>query len=168
MFRFNPKAKYYDANGNSSWVELKPLRLEGQGMAEYPDRKEYKLTSPELTVGFGFKYYFRENKYIGLEVLHRKAYTDYVDDVSTSYIDANLFDKYLAPTQAAMARQLNYRENFVPNNTQTRFSVVGEQRGNPKNNDSFFSSVIRLGWRLTDFNSPAGRAARQLRCPTYY
>jgi len=25
-------------------VELKPLRLEGQGMTEYPDRSEYPLT----------------------------------------------------------------------------------------------------------------------------
>ncbi|HVG17118.1 MAG TPA: hypothetical protein VM935_19250 [Chitinophagaceae bacterium] len=167
MFKFNPKGQYFDPNGTSRWVELAPLHTEGQGFAEYPDREPYKLSSIEMPLGVGFKYYFKENKYIGFEVMHRKSFTDYVDDVSTNYIDANLFDKYLSPNEAAMARQLYNRENFVPGGTQTR-PALDEQRGDPKDNDSYFSSVIRFGWRLTDKNSPDGRAARQMRCPSFY
>lgn len=168
MFKFNPKGEYFDANGNSKWVPLQPLHLEGQGMAEYPDRKNYKLTSMEIPMGFGAKYYLKENMYIGMEVLHRKTFTDYIDDVSTTYIDGNLFDKYLAPADAAMAHQLFFRENFVPNGAQNRLPTNNEQRGNPKENDSFFSTIIRFGWRLNDSNSPNGRAARQMRCPSFY
>jgi len=166
-FKFNPQGKYYAPNGTAKWVDLKPLRTEGQGMAEYPDRKEYSLVSLEVPLGFGFKYYLKDNFYIGLEVLHRKSFSDYVDDVSTNYIDANLFGQYLTPEQAAMALQLNYREGYVPYGPQRR-ATVGEQRGNPKQNDSFFSSILRLGWRLNDWNSPNGRSLRQLRCPAYY
>jgi hypothetical protein len=164
IFKFNPKGEYFDANGKSKWVELAPLRTEGQGF--YEDRKPYKLWSYEMPLGAGFKYYFAENKYVGLELVHRKSFTDYVDDVSTTYIDPNLFDQNLSPDKAAMARQLFNRQNFPA--TQTRIGWGEEQRGDPTDNDSFFSTVIRFGWRLTDNNSPGGRAAKQMRCPSFY
>ncbi|HVE61429.1 MAG TPA: hypothetical protein VNA26_06405 [Chitinophagaceae bacterium] len=167
MMKFKPQGKYYEPAGNAKWVDLQPLRLEGQGFREYPDREEYKLTTMEIPMGFGAKYYVKENMYIGLEVLHRKTFTDYIDDVSTNYIDNNLFGQYLTPEQTAMANQLYYRENFVPGGSQTRPSI-NEQRGDPTEMDSFFSTIFRLGWRLNASNSPNGRAARQLRCPSFY
>ena len=168
-FKFNPKARYYAPNGTATWVDLKPLRLEGQGMAEYPDRKEYKLMSWEIPLGVGFKYYVKDNFFVGLEIMHRKSFTDYVDDVSTNYIDNTLFASYLTQEQAAMANQLYYRENYTPGgSTSSTGPYVNEQRGNPKQNDSFFSTILRMGWRLNDWNSPNGRAARQMRCPMFY
>jgi hypothetical protein len=167
--KFKPQGEYFDQTaGTSKWVDLKPLRLEGQGMSEHPGRKEYSLTSLEIPMGFGAKYYLRENMYVGLEVLHRKTFTDYIDDVSTTYIDNNLFSQYLTVEQAAMANQLYFRENFVPSQPLLTRPDVNEQRGDPKENDSFFSTIIRFGWRLNDSNSPNGRAARQLRCPSFY
>ena len=158
VYHFNPKTQ--DNSGN--WVALQPLHTEGQGFAEYPDRKVYKLTQAEIPMGFGFKYYLKENMFIGLEVLHRKLFTDYVDDVSTNYIDPIYFDKYLSPADAALAKQLNYRGTY---SSVTRPSdVVGAQRGDPKENDAFFSTILRLGWRLREMSG----AERQLRCPLYY
>lgn len=168
VFRFNPKGQYITPNGTSTWVPLQPLMLEGQGMAEYPDRKPYKLTQVSIPMGVGLKYYFSGNKYIGLEVVHRKTFTDYIDDVSTNYIDGNLFNQYLSPADAAVARQLHYRENIGSSLSRPATPDVNEQRGNPKQNDSFFSSMIRLGWQLADKNSAAYRSSRQLRCPTFY
>lgn len=167
MIAFNPKGEYFDANGSSQWVELQPLKLEGQGMSEYPEKKEYKKTSIEIPMGVGFKYYIKENLYVGMEVLHRKTFTDYIDDVSTTYIDPNLFANYLTPEQTAMANQLHNRENFLPGGPQTRM-MPGDQRGDSRQNDAFFSSIIRMGWRLNDNNSPSGRSAKQLRCPSFY
>jgi hypothetical protein len=162
VFHFNPKGKYYAPNGSSQWVALQPLRLEGQGFAEYPDRKPYSLTQLELPMGFGFKYYIKENMFIGLEVLHRQTFTDYVDDVSTTYIENSLFSKYLTPEQTAMANQLYYRKYFVPGQ-QTRVPDE-DQRGDPTQNDAFFSTIIRMGWRLNQMSSEL----RQLRCPAFY
>lgn len=164
-FHFNPQARYYAPNGTVKWVDLQPLRLEGQGMAEYPDRKQYKLTQLEVPMGVGFKYYLKENFYLGLEVLHRKTFTDYVDNVSTTYIDNNLFSKYLSGEQVAMANQLYYRQNFVPGR-QLAGKPTDPQRGNPKQNDAYFSTILRMGWRLDSWNSSL--AARQMRCPSFY
>jgi hypothetical protein len=166
-FRFNPKGEYFAQNGTSRWVPLKPLRTEGQGMKEYPDRKEYSLIQMEIPFGVGFKYFVKENFHIGMEILHRKTFTDYIDDVSTNYIDANLFANYLSPEQAAMANQLHNRQNFVPGGILNR-PATNEQRGNPRQNDSFFSSVFRMGWRLPDQSSWGFRATRQMYCPTYF
>ena len=166
LFHFNPKGEYIASNGDRTWVELKPLRLEGQGMAEYPDRKEYKLTQMHIPMGFGMKYYLKENMFVGLEILHRKTFTDYIDDVSTKYIQPNLFSAYLTPEQATMARQLMYRENLINPTVSRRY--IDQQRGDPTENDAFFSGMIRLGWRLNGANSPNGRAMRQLKCPVYF
>ena len=161
VYHFNPKTQ--DNSGN--WVALRPLHTEGEGFAEYPNRKEYSLTQFEIPMGVGFKFYVKENMYIGLEIIHRKLFTDYVDDVSTTYIDPSLFDKYLTPANAAEAKQLNYRGDFAQFNTDPG-SIVGSQRGDPKQNDAFFSTIIRMGWRLNS-NRDKG-AVHQLHCPKFY
>lgn len=166
VFHFNPKGEYIESNGSKTWVELKPLRLEGQGMAEYPDRSEYSLTQLMIPLGGGFKYYIRENFYVGFEILHRKTFTDYIDDVSKKYIDPRYFDVYLTPDQAAYARQLAYREKLYNPAVSRRY--INTQRGDSKENDAYFSSILRTGWRINGSNSPNGRAKRQLKCPVYY
>ena len=166
FFHFNPKGEYVDPSGKASWVELKPLRLEGQGMAEYPTRKEYPLTQMNIPMGGGLKYYLKENLYVGFEILLRKTFTDYIDDVSTKYIDPRYFDVYLTPTQAAMARQLMYRENIYNPTVSRRY--INTQRGDPKENDAYFSSILRFGWRINGSSSPNGRAKQQLKCPVFY
>ena len=161
VFHFNPKAPYYGPNG-TQWVELRQLRLEGQGMDEYPDRKQYSLTQLEIPMGVGIKYYVKENLYVGLEILHRQTFTDYLDNTSTTYIDPALFDKYLSPVQATQAKQLMYREHFL--NPTINRPIINQQRGDPKDKDAYFSTFIKLGWRLGQWNP----ALRQLRCPVYY
>jgi opacity protein-like surface antigen len=164
-YHFNPKALYTHPDGTQSWVELKPLRLEGQGMAEYAGREEYSLHQTALLMGGGFKYYLKENMYLGFEILHRKTFTDYIDDVSTKYIDPSLFSSYLSPSQASIAQQMMFREHLVTNTTRP---FINQQRGDPTENDAFFSGILRFGWRLNGANSPNGRARRQLKCPIYY
>jgi hypothetical protein len=161
VMKYNPKAKL---DGN--WVALKPLRLEGQGMNEYPDRKEYSLVQKEIPMGFGFKYYVKENMYVGLELMHRQLFTDYIDDVSTGYIDPILFDSYLSPADAVKAKRLYYRGNYQ-NAVSNPGLIQTFQRGDPTDKDAFFSSILRIGWRLNG-NDPNSRARRQMRCPVFY
>ena len=153
LFHFNPQTKYYSPNGTSRWVDLQPLHIEGQGMTEYPDRPNYKLTQMEIPIGGGVKWYVKENMYLGFEVLHRKTFTDYIDDLSKDYIDPNLYDKYLTAENAVVARQVQNRK-LSGGSLSAAPTQVGEQRGNPKRNDSYFSTIIRFGWRLFD-NSTA-------------
>ena len=146
LYHFNPKAQYIAPNGDKTWVELKPLHLEGQGFPEYPDRKEYQLTQMAIVMGGGFKYYIKENMYVGFEIVHRKTFTDYIDDVSTQYINPALFDLHLSPQQAVYAKQLEYREKLL--NPSISRPYISTQRGDPTQNDAYFSGMIRLGWRI--------------------
>ena len=158
MYHFNPEVR--DVDGR--WVKTAPLRLEGQGFPEYPDSKPYKLTQMNVLMGGGIKYYLKESMYIGFEILHRKLFTDYVDDVSHNYyVDPITFDRNLAPDAAVMARQLYYRGTYTFPSTRPYQDFA--ERGDPKQNDAFFSSILRLGWRL---NSNAD--VKRLRCPVFY
>ena len=74
----------------------------------------------EVPMGFGFKYYVKENMYVGLEVLHRQLFTDYIDDVSTSYVDPIVFANYLSPADAAKARRLYYRGTYASARRESR------------------------------------------------
>lgn len=157
VFRFNPQGQFENTDGTKQWVNLKPLRLEGQGMKEFPDRPEYSLTQIEIPLGMGFKWYPSETMFVGFEVVHRTTFTDYIDDVSRDYIDPILYEKYLEPEQTAVAFQM-YNRGYGALSRPT----VGEGRGNSQNNDSFFSSTIRLGWRINTTGIP-----RQAMCPRF-
>ncbi|MDZ4810940.1 MAG: hypothetical protein SGI96_22115 [Bacteroidota bacterium] len=159
MFHFNPQVR--DADG--TWVKTHPLSLEGQGFAAYPDSKPYKLTQKNLLAGIGFKYYFSENFYSGFEILHRKLFTDYVDDVSHDrYIDPINFDQNLSAADALIARRIYYRGTYTFPTTRPYEEYA--QRGDPKQNDAYFSSILRLGWRM----GKSDARSKQLRCPVFY
>jgi hypothetical protein len=133
-FYFNPQA-----NLNGTWYDLKPLRLEGQGFPQYPNRQQYHRVNFNIPMGAGFKYYVSQKHYVGLEGMVRRTFTDYLDDVSTGYIDPALFDAYLSPEKASLSRELYFRDS---RNNPTL------NRGNPNNDDYFFTLSLRFGFVL--------------------
>lgn len=136
FFIFKPQAKL-----NDQWVDLQPLSTEGQGFAEYPDRKPYKLTQLVCPVGVGVKYKVSPLLNVSLECASRILFTDYLDDVSKTYIDPNIYNQYFTGTQLTNALQLNDRQKEI---NPTHSSSMGEQRGNPSKNDSYFTFNIRV------------------------
>ncbi len=84
MFTYSPKAEY-----NGTLYELQPLRTEGQGSKEYPDREAYSLNGMMIPFGLGVKFSLTERICVAAEWGMRKTFTDYLDDVSqTYYLDA--------------------------------------------------------------------------------
>ena len=138
LFRFSPQASY---NGN--WVNLQVLRTEGQGFREYENRKIYRLSQFNFPVGAGIKYESSPSVCLRLEIIYRKLWTDYLDDVSKTYIDPASFDRYFAPSIALLARQLSDRRLNRGSEPRT-----GDIRGNPHNNDAYFSFNLKLGFIL--------------------
>jgi len=169
IFHFNPKGSLADANGNKTWYNLQPLRTEGEGMAEYPDSKPYKLTQLNIPVGGGIKYFFSDRMNFSIEVLYRKTFTDYIDDVSKKYIDAKDYVKYLSAQDATLAAKLSDKTIPIIFPGMTRWPK-GTQRGDMKNADAYFSVLAKVGIRLGPIESSsfAKRAARQTRCPSVY
>ena len=140
LYSFDPQAKL-----NGQWYSLQPLHLEGQGFTEYPDRKNYKLTQLNLIAGFGVKYEINTMLNARLEFVHRFLMTDYLDDVSqVEYIDPSLFYNYLPANQAAIAQQLYNRTNELNPSDITFFNNI--QRGDPKDNDSYFTIQLKVGF----------------------
>ncbi|MEJ7627112.1 MAG: hypothetical protein WKF35_09625 [Ferruginibacter sp.] len=168
IFHFDPQGSITAANGEKTWHKLHPLRTEGQGMSEYPDKKPYNLTQINIPMGAGIKIALTDRIKTSLELLYRKTFTDYIDDVSTTYIDPALFDKYLEPQDALIARKVHDKTFGIITPGINRYAP-GTQRGNSKNMDAYFSTLLKVGIQL----GPGGtaeerRAARQTKCPHFY
>jgi hypothetical protein len=137
-FSFNPQAKL-----NGYWHDLWPLRLEGQGFDEYSDRKPYRLHQWNMPMGAGIRYEIGATLNARFEIVYRLLFTDYLDDVSTTYIDASLFQRYLSVDQAAIARQLHSRMQEL----QPGYQVSdGMQRGDASDHDTYFTMQVKIGW----------------------
>lgn len=87
FFSFNPTAQYADpVTGEQLWTDLQPLHTEGQSLEQFPDRKPYSLAQIAFPFGFGFKIAFSKSITMTMEYGFRKTWTDYIDDVSTTYV----------------------------------------------------------------------------------
>ncbi len=136
-FSFDPRAEL-----NGEWHALHALRLEGQGFEEYPDRKAYKLKQLNLPFGAGIKREISTVLSARLEIVYRKLFTDYLDDVSNAYVDPVYFSKYLSPQQAIIAKQLYSRMEEL----QPAYQVSSDMpRGNRKNKDAYFTIQVKVG-----------------------
>jgi Domain of unknown function (DUF6089) len=136
-FSFNPQAKLLN-----NWIDLQPLHTEGQGFAEYPDKKPYKLQQLNIPVGVGIKYELSPMLNLRAECMYRILTTDYLDDVSTTYIDQNLFTNYLTGNKLTNALKLHDRRYELD---PTSITTEGGGRGNPKNNDAYFTFNFKIG-----------------------
>jgi hypothetical protein len=137
-FVFNPQARL-----DGQWVDLRPLRTEGQGFEEYASRKIYKLKQINFPVGAGVKYKLSPLFNFSAECVYRILNTDYLDDVSTTYIDKNLYPSYFNGTELDQALRLHNRQNEL---NPAHVTNVGDIRGNPNNNDAYFSVNFKIGF----------------------
>ncbi|CAN5134611.1 hypothetical protein BH09BAC2_BH09BAC2_20770 [soil metagenome] len=136
VYSFNPYTK--DSTGEKFY--LQPLSTEGQGFFE--DRKTYKLTQISIPFGAGLKLAFTDRLTMGVEFGFRKTFTDYLDDVSTTYIDQNL----LMQNRGAKAVELAFRGGELK--TGTTYPAGGSQRGSTKKDWYYFTGItaqINLG-----------------------
>ena len=140
FFHFNPQA-----NLNGEWIDLRPLHTEGEGFPEYPASKEYKLSQFNLPVGAGVSFELSPALNLRVEYINRILFTDYLDDVHNKYIDPALFQKYLSGTNLTNALLLNNRgrTDVLPAQTTAH---PGGRRGNPLNNDSYFTLNFKIGY----------------------
>jgi opacity protein-like surface antigen len=155
-YHFNP----YTNDSSGSKVFLRPLSTEGQGLAAYPNRKNYSLTQFAIPFGGGIKLQLSDNLQLAAEVGIRKLFTDYLDDVSNSYVDYAT----LLAAKGPKAVELAYRGDELAG--APGYPAEGAQRGSPKTKDWYYFSGLRLSARL---NNKAGRVAKgrnKLGCPT--
>ncbi|HXB31603.1 MAG TPA: DUF6089 family protein [Puia sp.] len=139
VFHFNPYA--YDTTGQK--VYLRPLSTEGEGLPQYPGQKPYSLTQFAIPFGGGIKFRVSENVVLAYEVGFRKTFTDYIDDVSTIYVDKTILQNAKGPLAVEMAYRANELKGGDPN-----YPPAGTERGGPKYKDMYYYTGIRVSIAL--------------------
>ena len=156
-FRFTPYITFgvgifsYDpyAYLNNEKIFLRPLGTEGQGSSLYPERKQYSSMAISVPFGGGIKYALNERINIGFEVLHRFTNTDYLDDVSKTYVDPAVFP--LNPDGSSSNAYLLSDRSYELGDP---IGIPGRQRGNSKQKDQFVTAMFHVTFNLQSYKCP--------------
>lgn len=162
IFNFSPYT--LDSLANKVW--LVGLSTEGQGLPEYPDRKVYKKTQWNIPLGGGLKYALSDDVHVAFEIGVRKLFTDYLDDVSTTYADRNI----LLTQKGQQAVDYAFRGDELK--PPLAYPADGAMRGNSKRNDYYYYGQFRISFRMPWFdkggsNMGKGYNRRGIGCPSW-
>ena len=145
IFSFDP---YAYLKGEK--VYLRQLGTEGQGSSLYPDRKPYSSMSISIPFGGGIKYAFNDRVNICFEVLHRFTNTDYLDDVSKTYVDPAVFPANPdgSPSNGLLLSDRSYELGEVARQ-------INSARGMSKQKDQFVTAMVHLTFNLQSYKCPS-------------
>lgn len=124
VFGFDPKAEL-----DGTWYRLQPLGTEGQFVGDN-GKAPYSLIQASVPFGGGIS--MRVSPHIGfsMELGYRSTFTDYIDDVSTTYPETDA----LSGVSGSISASLSNPGDFPS----------GTQRGNPGAKDSYFFSMVSV------------------------
>ena len=148
-FSFNPYS-YLDGKQ----VYLRPLGTEGQNI-DYTDPATGKNRSPYgsiaicFPIGAGIKYNISNNVNLSFQITHRLTLTDYLDDVSTTYVGIDKFPVLNGQTSLAGILQDRSYE------TGTAIGVEGRQRGLSKQKDQYIIAEIGISFSISTYKCPS-------------
>ncbi len=151
--------------GNKAW--LIGLSTEGQGLPEYPERKKYKKTQLNIPFGGGVKLALSDDVQVGVEIGVRKLFTDYLDDISTTYVDKEI----LFAHKGAEAVYVAFKGDKTKENPQP-YPAGGTIRGSSKSKDYYYFGQLRISFRMNWFGngaSPRMNSGRKggIGCPSW-
>lgn len=172
FFWFN---SYTKLNGKK--VYLRPLGTEGQFIRNATNgyKKPYSNFQFDLMALIGIKYNVTERFSIALEGVYHQTFTDYLDDVSSNYVNPSDLS-LLSPTAQILQNRSNSGKypsdefDFVegqrdshptlsdgvtpnPNYGKLVPGALGQQRGDKKDNDQFLHLQLTFSFNI----GPAGK-----------
>lgn len=139
VFNYDP---YAYLNGEKYMLRI--VGTEGQGSEFYPNRQPYKNYAFCMPLTIGFKYALNNNFNIFTEFRYRFTSTDYLDDVSKTYVDPAVF---AAGSPAALLSDRSYEVG-------SNIGIQGRQRGNTIANDSYATFHIGFSFNLEKYKCP--------------
>lgn len=171
LFHFNP----YTDGMRGERVYLRPLATEGQNIPVYPDRKEYKLTNIAFPIGGGLKVLVGKTFFISAESGFRYTNTDYLDDVSKSYVNLDVLKAYKGQQSVDLAFRGDEVNNVFSANEQVsasqstihnqQYPDYKYQRGDSKANDWYYFTNITVTVYLDAFGNV--KKYWQSQCPAF-
>lgn len=140
---FNPKAMY-----QGSWVALRPLKTEGQGLDG--GAKPYSPVTLSIPMGVGFRIGLNRMWRIGLEVAYVKTFSDYIDDVGGVYYDPAVLASEVGAASAYLSN---------PSHQNSTWFAPGEQRGDKQKDAYFYANIVV--YRNLTYKDYAGSRRKQ-------
>lgn len=185
LFLHSPQARPNPAVSSSTWVSLRDLRTEGQGLPGYGTM--YKSWAGALTGGVGFKIKLSNYIDLGLEATANYVTTDYIDDVGGNYakpsdlatigaLSVSMGNRSLERTAAYSGQNRTAgvrayvvtREPAYSNTTLDPFASTTMQNFGTPNTNRGTSSFLSDGYMITSVSVIyyLGRD-RNTRCPKF-
>ena len=124
FFYHNPKGSIY---GSSSWINLAPLETENI---------KYSLFGIGILNGASIIFNYN-NFNFGIQLDYIKTFTDYLDDISTVFMD---------PASQSEQTQIYANQSSlgdIPSDKEIYFQA-GNIRGNPENKDGYMNIGVRI------------------------
>lgn len=147
-FYFNPKSLL-----NGTYVELRPLGTEGQGLEGGPE--EYNTLQVCIPMGVGLRKALSKQWSAGLELQYTKTFTDYIDDVSGVYFDNEVLEGVRGPLAAYLA---DPSLGKVPGQSNT-----GAQRGDSSDLDAYLFLKAQFHYKLYKYKTSGKKYRTRIR-----
>ena len=148
IFSYNPYAYLNDKK-----IFLRPLGTEGQNIkyidADGKIRKPYGSTAVCIPLGMGVKYSINNTYNVSFQIAHRLTTTDYIDDVSTTYVGIDKFPPVNVTPSIAGVLQDRSTVKGQP------IGVEGRQRGTSKQKDQYIMAEIGLSINISTYKCPS-------------
>lgn len=178
-FHHNPKAKAPETNVHTGaavpeagqWVDLQPLGTEGQYAELLPTDanygiEPYSLWQLSIPFGIGARYKLGEALDISFDITFRYLFFDYIDDLSSNYVDLGVLDSDLAKVMSDRSREPSSaftgdtrdltawpEYQYVGRDLQTYTVTNGfgseqadNKRGGKSDNDIFYVTSIKISY----------------------
>jgi hypothetical protein len=140
----NPMGQIYDSLGvvQPGWIKLRDLRTEGQS-------QPYSQIGFSVPVGLGMYFTFNKKWRIGWELGWRTTFTDYLDDISTTYAkpDTKLEAQWVNQTYQNIVDAAYGKSPTQPAINNFRYDETAKKqakRGDPTHNDAYLTSQITI------------------------
>lgn len=134
FFYYNPKTVFDDQK-----IKLQQVGTEGQYITNGPKGNRYDVYSLAIPFGGGVKYAINKKWSINAEIGTRFTFTDYLDDVSSTYQNPDL----LSPIAASLSDR-----------SVDKIGIEGRQRGTVKGNDKFNFYSIAITYTIHTVKCP--------------
>lgn len=133
IFTFDPQAII-----QGQAVRLQPIGTEGQGLPGFDDY--YSLTQISIPFGLGLAFDLSPRLQMGFEMVPRVTFTDYIDDVSSTYPGEAVLTTANRPLAAALSDRSAELGAGGP-----RYEA-GDQRGDSNDNDWYVIAGVSLSY----------------------
>lgn len=144
-FYYNPYTIY---QGDKYF--LRPLGTEGQNFGDQYSDRVYGKFAWCVPLGVGVKWWLLPGVNMGLEITDRLTITDYLDDVSTTYVGADKF----APDPTALNAAYFIQDPSLIKTPNSPIGKEGKQRGSSNTKDQYLMLQLHLSVQLKTYKCP--------------